>query len=272
MLKIKDFTGFLSKKVKTKELADWFGVTYDWFRKKKKEKLEELKMFIEFEEVYGGIIIKKICNPIYDKDLSSALSYEILEEIEYCAKERNGLMSIDGIWRKKNEEYEYYQDNRVVTKYAVNKEFHKYLGTFLEENKISYPGEIGSYERVWAIKIDDYNNYTFMNKEQKQYFQTLYYDFAGINCDIVIDNIHNYKEGDSSAEECMENLKEYEKTFKKAVLEPFYEKYGFWVVRISKAYVNFKKIDDYKSMYPNKENLSESIKRGSKANQALFQQ
>lgn len=55
-------------KMSTKELAEWFGISYGGFRNSKKLKLEELKNFADFEEVYGGVNIKKIINPIYIKN------------------------------------------------------------------------------------------------------------------------------------------------------------------------------------------------------------
>lgn len=58
-------------KMTTKELAEWFGVSYGRFRNIKKQKLEELKEFCFFEEVYGGIEITAIINPIYVKELNS---------------------------------------------------------------------------------------------------------------------------------------------------------------------------------------------------------
>lgn len=47
-------------KMKTKELAEWFGISYGSFRVMKNEKLGELSDYADFEEVYGGVLIKKI--------------------------------------------------------------------------------------------------------------------------------------------------------------------------------------------------------------------
>lgn len=62
-------------KINSKELADWFGISYQGFRNKKREKLRELEDYAEFREVYGGVIIDKIKNPDiieYSKALSSS--------------------------------------------------------------------------------------------------------------------------------------------------------------------------------------------------------
>ena len=51
-------------KITSKELADWFGVSYGSFRVYKQQKLEELKLYCAFDEVYGGIMV----NEIFDDD------------------------------------------------------------------------------------------------------------------------------------------------------------------------------------------------------------
>ena len=46
--------------MKTKEIAEWFGITAGSFRNNKKKKLKELTSYCSFEEVYGGIIVQNI--------------------------------------------------------------------------------------------------------------------------------------------------------------------------------------------------------------------
>ena len=58
-------------KISSKELAEWFGISYDRYRKIKTAKLEELKLYAEFDEIYGGVNITKLLdenNIIYTKD------------------------------------------------------------------------------------------------------------------------------------------------------------------------------------------------------------
>ena len=54
-------------KMTTKELAQWFGVSYGSFRTMKAKKMEELKNYAIFEEVYGGIEITAIIKDTYNK-------------------------------------------------------------------------------------------------------------------------------------------------------------------------------------------------------------
>ena len=54
-------------KMTNKELASWFNNSSDYFNRTKKKKLEELKTFADFDEIYGGVYIKTIYTPVYNK-------------------------------------------------------------------------------------------------------------------------------------------------------------------------------------------------------------
>ena len=54
-------------KMSTKELAEWFGISYGSFRTLKNKKLEELKNYADFKEVYGGVEITCIRKLTYNK-------------------------------------------------------------------------------------------------------------------------------------------------------------------------------------------------------------
>lgn len=55
-------------KMTTKEIAEWFGISYGTFRNSKQKRFEELKEFCFFEEIYGGVQINAIINPVYIKN------------------------------------------------------------------------------------------------------------------------------------------------------------------------------------------------------------
>lgn len=65
----------------SKDLADWFGVTLSTFKNGKAKKLEELKLFADFEEWGGKVYIKKIFEPVYNKDLKKT-AYKVKEKID----------------------------------------------------------------------------------------------------------------------------------------------------------------------------------------------
>ena len=57
-------------KMSTKELAEWFGISYGTFRNKKQEKLKELQEYAKYEEIYGGVNIQEIYIDEYEKNLT----------------------------------------------------------------------------------------------------------------------------------------------------------------------------------------------------------
>lgn len=91
-------------KMTNKELADWFGVKVNSFTQHKKKKLEELKNFCFYEEVYGGINVTAIINPIYSKN-----SQKIREIYQQGFEElRNPIDTVSNINEKI---YDKYHDN-----------------------------------------------------------------------------------------------------------------------------------------------------------------
>ena len=70
------------------ELSQWFGVKPNTYDHSKKKKLEELKIFADFEETYGGVNITKIKIPIYAKKGSRA--YNIIKNAFSDAWHKSG--------------------------------------------------------------------------------------------------------------------------------------------------------------------------------------
>ena len=66
-------------KIKSQDLANWFGMSYGSFRVNKQAKLEELRLYCDFVEVYGGVNILNIYdynNLVYRK--ATKKNYDIV--------------------------------------------------------------------------------------------------------------------------------------------------------------------------------------------------
>lgn len=64
----------------TKELADWFGISYGTFRNNKAQRLDELKLYCEYEEIYGGVNITKILDTAHlEYTPASKKNYELIK-------------------------------------------------------------------------------------------------------------------------------------------------------------------------------------------------
>ena len=81
----------------SKDLAVWFSISYSTYRKHKKEKLEELKSFCDYDEVYGGILVKEVYSPIYIKEMDKIDDEIFLREVRRTG---NMLSSVTGIANK----------------------------------------------------------------------------------------------------------------------------------------------------------------------------
>lgn len=67
--------------MKNQELADWFGIKLGSFKSKKANKLEELKRYASFEEIYGGVNIIEIYNDLYYSKQGSKSKQKIFEVV-----------------------------------------------------------------------------------------------------------------------------------------------------------------------------------------------
>jgi hypothetical protein len=90
-------------RMSNKDLAEWFGIKPNSFTQHKRKKLEELKNFCFFEEVYGGVNIMAIINPTYVKN-----SQQIREVYEQGFEELK--QPIDTVSHINNQIYEKYYD------------------------------------------------------------------------------------------------------------------------------------------------------------------
>ena len=149
----------------SKELAEWMGIKYPTYRKNIKDRLEYLKHFAEFDEVYGGVIITKIYIEEFVKNISDDDTF-FNNEIDRCVKEQEGFASITGIANiaKKEIEYKNLSDSQIRRR--MSSAGKRNYGDFG-----SVEGGIkGVREREWAIKINDENGYRPLTEEEHNIF------------------------------------------------------------------------------------------------------
>lgn len=62
--------------ISSRDLAEWFGISFSTMKNGRRRKLEELKLFAEFEDLgRKGILIKRVILPIYEKRGSENKKY-----------------------------------------------------------------------------------------------------------------------------------------------------------------------------------------------------
>ncbi len=181
-------------KITTKELADWFGISPARYSHVKRQKLETLADYCDFDEIYGGVEIKEIYMDTYDKNLNKCIDKMVLQEI----KATNGLMSISGMARKLGlSAYE----EKIAKRSRV-----KMFGKFTEENPMKSEGIFGYRKAVWAIKINDQDVYRKLLDEERELWRQ------------ILDKFYNKKLTDDEvllkvqiAEFCVEHNCSFEK-------------------------------------------------------------
>lgn len=155
-------------KITTKELADWFGVGYGAFRNNKSAKLEELKLYCEYEEVYGGVNIIKIYdenNTEFRKD--NKKNYNIIKSSFDKEWNDNGIDTCSNVAFKIYDKYKNELSIAGTTAYNYAlKARHELFGTpFVEV------GELGSCIYLWCKKEVLPNGvivYTQFNDKEEQ--------------------------------------------------------------------------------------------------------
>lgn len=179
-------------KITSKKLAEWFGISYSTYRKHKKEKMQELISFCDYDEVYGGVLIKEVYSPIYVKEMDKIDDEIFLREVRRTG---NMLSSVTGIANKLIQEGDknYMGLNFNQVRYRMNKAGNRCFGRFGDEEVLfdavkSRNPSVGEREKVWAIKVygGNPNRYRYLTYDEGKLFDALIADFyGGIDADKI---------------------------------------------------------------------------------------
>lgn len=224
-------------KMSTKEIAQWMDVNYSTFRNNKKQKLDDLRRFCDFEQVYGGVNILQIYNPIYQKALSNDEKV-FLKEIQNTG---NGLSSVAGMSRKLikyNDNYRTLTENNVEKRMGkVNKNL---FGEYEKNSKQAF-GRMGSRKYVYAIKISDFNKYRCLTDEEMDTFKHILKSICGKQIDKIMESMlldEAFKNSDMTKEEYLLKRERFDLDLFPHVLKQFKKETGKTVVRIQEYQVN----------------------------------
>lgn len=165
-------------KISSKDIAKWMKISYSAYRNNKAKKLEILSFYCEFEEVYGGLIIKKVYVDEYQGDISSIDIKNYLEEIK-SKPIHNRISSVAGMSRKLSHTKKEYEGlTESALKYRLGKAGHIAFGKTNRRDKetqvmTNYSGAYGSREAMWCVKLDNDNHYRALTSEEEQIFNEL---------------------------------------------------------------------------------------------------
>ena len=224
-------------KMTTKQIADWMNVNYSTFRGQKEKRMKQLQKFCDYEIVYGGVIIKQIYRDEYSTDLPDDEKV-FLNEV----KESNeGLASVAGIVRKLQKNDQFY---KALSERQVNRRMTKWnwsmFGKYNNGQKEAY-GTHGSRKYVYAIKIDDYNNYRRVTEEEYDLFRHIVRSVCGKETDKIIESMlldEAFKNSDMSKEEYLLRRERFDLDLFGQVYQQFKKETGLSLVRIQEYKLN----------------------------------
>lgn len=239
------------RKVSSSELADWFGIAYSTYRSQKKKRLEELKGFCDYDEVYGGVIIKEVYFDEYYKYQDDENRVLKVINDKYFNMDGQGtaydeLNSISGIAKVLQKQYPKDYDNktfRVIEK-RVSRVMKKCFGVITKENPLAQGG-IGVREYVWAVKLEGDNNYRYKTREEDELFKEIIKAAYAENAKERIEEEELLKDamrerislGEEVSFADYENARrrgKYYVDFKSEVLDVFREKTSCLLVRVTR--------------------------------------
>lgn len=152
----------------SRELANWFSLSYNTYKNNIAKYLIRLEDYCEYEKIYGGVIIKEIYVEEYDNQLTIRDQTIYLDEIKECVAHQDGLSTLSGMARKYAEQGLYNSEHtarRRLTKAGEN--------LFGITKDLTSAGPAGMREYLWAIKLDDYNHYRLMTEAEEKRFDEI---------------------------------------------------------------------------------------------------
>lgn len=217
-----------------REIAEWLGISYDsTYHKNPSKHIEKLGGYCEYQKVRGGVIISKIYTDVYYGDLAKQVNRDYVNEIKSKA---NRLSSVAGMTRKfqKNNE-EYASMINTTLYYQLSKAGEICFGKTNQTSCKEHKGAYGWRTSVWAIKIDDYNNYRYFSLEEEKLFNEIINRYYGKDCEkvkqlAILDDA--FKHDEISKEEYFSKKDEYNLDFFGQCIEVFKDKTGLIVARI----------------------------------------
>lgn len=161
-------------KMTNKELAEWFGIAESSFKNKKSTKLEELRLFANFREEKGKVIITEIFEPVYNKQQGKTLQQVIgkIDEVwsedglDSCSRvgsEICELLAQEGLQRKESTIVEYTRKGR-------NELYGK---PFVSQ------GKLGKCIYIWCKRDRETGEYSLLTEEEQKIKQDLQTKFFG---------------------------------------------------------------------------------------------
>ena len=214
--------------------------------------LKVLKQYADFDRVRGGVFIKKIYFSEYIKNYVFDDATYFNKEIERCIKEQEGLASVSGIARKARQENQALQ---LLSERQVARRFSNIANIHYGDYSNSKRGISGIREREWAIKLDDYNGYRDLSKEEYDLFKEITVQLYSTDADKIINKKKlekQLKSKEIDVDTYFEKIEKQELDNLPSVLLEFKARTGHQIVLASKyEIVAWREDGDYSDFFKN---------------------
>lgn len=175
----------------TKELAQWFGISYDYFKKKAKIKYKELEEYCKYDKLHGKVHIHQIYCSIYIKNQSLYEQIDAFTFKHWRREEPETITRVAGLFMEMNPDVTVVFD---TVKSYVSKAKQKYWG----KTDSGIPGEIGGcyevYVKMYKGATPAYNRYEFITEEERDAFiriQNKYFGPKPEKLAVALENLYN---------------------------------------------------------------------------------
>lgn len=222
------------------ELAEWFGVSYNGtYRKNPSKYIAKLDGYCKYTQIRGGVQVHDIYADTYYGDISKQLTKDCLEEIQ---SKENRLSSVAGTARKFQAENETYAEMKYSTLYyQLDKTVQACFGKTNYNEFQEYEGAYGSRWGVWAIKLDDYNNYRNFTQEEEELFDRIISNTYGSEPKKIKQLAmleESFKRDEISKQEYFDKKEEYDLDFFGQCITVFRERTGLIIARVQYYDIN----------------------------------
>lgn len=223
-------------KMTSKQLAQWMGISYSYFRQTKQKNLEKIESYCDFEPVYGGIFVKEIYDYEYDKCAPEDKKVFLLE----INAANDGLSSVLGMSRKLQKENAYYAKLSNDSVQRRMRKMNPLFGVYPEGQKETQ-GKLGSRKWVYAIRLDQYNHYRVLTLEEQKIFRQIVKSVYGTDTEKVMEMMlleEAFKQTDMSKEQYLIKKERFELDLFPDILRQFKLETGLTVSRIQAYKLN----------------------------------
>lgn len=215
-------------KMTQKELAEWFGITYNGFKtnaKSKAKKMEILKNYADYHYEGRTVYIDKIHIPVYNR------AYNKVEELFKPTWNPNGLDTCSHVGEKiYNDSIEVRSQIKLITTQS-------YVGRIKRQhygrNHIDEEGDWGRSSYAWAKK-DSKGEYIPLSSEEAKLMKECSYEVYGKTYGEKMALLHTaYLEGEIDKKEFEESMSFISQDTYFDFQEIVYKKLGFLPDRVS---------------------------------------